>query len=51
MTGVVFPLRALMLARHFSFSTARLFLPGIGLTGTIPSEIGFLTSLSESSIV
>jgi hypothetical protein len=41
----------LMLARHFSFDTAQLDLSSNSLTGPIPSEIKFLTRLSESSIV
>jgi hypothetical protein len=40
----------LMLAFHFH-STARLDLSGNSLTGTIPSEVGLLTKLSELSIV
>jgi hypothetical protein len=39
-----------MLAFHFH-STARLDLSGNSLTGTIPSEVGLLTKLSELSIV
>ena len=37
-------------ACHFPHSAANLALSENSLTGTIPTEIGFLTKLSESSV-